>query len=91
MRRMARVETRKTGRLSSPAKALDTPQTAPLLDRRNLHVQAREECGLAFSIASPTGTLLRENSFLQFDQPVQHCVGLLVYDSTGRRPVVPGD
>jgi hypothetical protein len=28
MRRMARIETRKSGRLSGPAKNLDTPQTA---------------------------------------------------------------
>jgi hypothetical protein len=40
MRRMARIETRKSGRLSSLPKGLDTPQTARLLDQRNLHVQA---------------------------------------------------
>jgi hypothetical protein len=36
MRRMARIETPQSGTLSSLAKSLDTPQTARLLERREL-------------------------------------------------------
>ena len=57
MRRMARSETQKLGRRSSPAKGLDTPRTARLLDRRNLHVQAREKCALE-ELALPTSAAL---------------------------------
>jgi hypothetical protein len=46
VRGTARIETRKSGGLSSPAKGLDTPQTVRLLDRRGSHVQAHEERGL---------------------------------------------
>jgi hypothetical protein len=53
MRRMAPIETRKSGRLSSPAKGLDTPQTVRLLDRRNLHVQAHDRKNQAWAPAYP--------------------------------------
>jgi hypothetical protein len=42
---MACLETGKSGGLPSPAKYLDTPQNARLLDRRKVHVQTREKCG----------------------------------------------